>query len=159
MSNTRRTFLAGSTAGLAAPLAGRSLAGRLLAGRSLAGRSLAGLSPAALPLPAARAQAPASGLPAGPIRLVVAYATGGGSYQAPTMIRDGAIEREHGYLTDIITRNALGFLDAQAGALLQVASRRAPRTTRPLGAAGGHSNSERRPFGPRRSHARGRGAR
>lgn len=44
-----------------------------------------------------------------------AYATGGGSYQDPTMIRDGAVEREHGYLTDIITRNALGFLDAQAG--------------------------------------------
>lgn len=44
-----------------------------------------------------------------------AYATGGGSYQSPTMIRNGEVHREDGYLTDIITRNALAFLGAQAG--------------------------------------------
>lgn len=43
-----------------------------------------------------------------------AYATGGGSYQSPTMIRNGEVHCEDGYLTDIITRNALAFLDARA---------------------------------------------
>lgn len=42
-----------------------------------------------------------------------AFATGGGSYQAPLMIRDGAPAQQPGYLTDIITENALRFLTAR----------------------------------------------
>lgn len=44
-----------------------------------------------------------------------AYATGGGSYQSPAMIRNGEVHLEHGYLTDIITANALTFIDRQQG--------------------------------------------
>ncbi len=43
-----------------------------------------------------------------------AYATGGGSYQSPTMILNGAVHREDGYLTDIITANAVTFLKGRS---------------------------------------------
>ncbi|MEE3662462.1 sulfatase-like hydrolase/transferase [Brenneria sp. g21c3] len=44
-----------------------------------------------------------------------AYATGGGAYQSPTMIQNGEVQRVDGYLTDIITSNALTFLAQQSG--------------------------------------------
>lgn len=44
-----------------------------------------------------------------------AFATGGGTYQTPMMIRDGEPGRQDGYLTDIITENALRFLAQQHG--------------------------------------------
>lgn len=39
---------------------------------------------------------------------------GGGRYNDMDMIRDGQVVRCHGYLTDVITDDALGFLDAHA---------------------------------------------
>ena len=40
---------------------------------------------------------------------------GGGNYHDAHIIRDGKLERDPRYLTDVITEGGLGFLDAQAG--------------------------------------------
>jgi len=44
------------------------------------------------------------------------HATGGGPYYNAPMIRDGQVCNVEGYVSDVITDNALGFLDAQAAA-------------------------------------------
>ena len=44
------------------------------------------------------------------------HASGGGDYYNPPMMDGDELRRPDGYVTDIITDNALGFLDAQLGA-------------------------------------------